>query len=91
MVNINWVSLYHPSRYMCASVSVAMMLFCDGHVVTSGIDSYCRRPHFTGAQTGSGSGIAFLCLTDVLCLPGAPLRLPVARSVPFSASRVPPE
>lgn len=34
MVNINWVSLYHPSRYMCASVSVAMMLFRDGHVVT---------------------------------------------------------
>lgn len=33
-----------------------------------------------------GSGIVFLCLTDILCLTGAPLHLPVANSVPFSAS-----
>lgn len=72
---------------MCTSVSVAMMPFCDGHVVTvqelmAVVIVLILQVH----KQVRGSGIVFLCLTDILCLTGAPLRLPVANSVPFSAS-----
>lgn len=72
---------------MRTSVSVAMMLFCDWHVVTlqeliAIVIVLVLQVH----RQVRGSGIVFLCLTDILCLTGAPLRLPVANLVPFSAS-----
>lgn len=66
---------------MCTSVSVAMMPFCDGHVVT--IQELMAIVIVLVLQVHKqvrGSGIVFLCLT------AAALRLPVANSVPFSAS-----